>query len=89
MTRVALAGLLGRKLRTILTAVAIAISSSRPFLSNSLCAVGRSKPASVAPPIVATEPNLTMPEMRRRWMGPVASTPISSPTAKCFFFAVA
>ena len=40
------------------------IWSSLPTLPNSRCAVGRSKPASVAPPIVSTAPNLTRPEMR-------------------------
>ena len=34
------------------------IWSSLPFLSNSRCAVGRSKPASVAPPIVETRAEL-------------------------------
>ena len=40
---------------------ATAISSSLPSLSNSRCAVGRSKPASVAPPIVETAPNSDEP----------------------------
>ena len=55
---------------------ATAISSSLPGLSNSFCAVGTSKPASVAPPIVETEPNLISPETRRRVTGPSAWTPI-------------
>ena len=51
---------------------ATAISSNLPALSKIFCAVGRSKPASVAPPIVETEPNRTMPEMRSRSTGPLA-----------------
>ncbi len=51
---------------------ATAISSSLPGLSKMRWAVGRSKPARVAPPIVDTEPNLTIPEMRRFWTGPTA-----------------
>ena len=43
---------------------ATAISSSLPSFWKSRCAVGRSKPASVAPPIERTEPNSTIPEMR-------------------------
>ena len=35
-----------------------------PGLAEERCAVGRSKPASVAPPIVATEPNFTIPDTR-------------------------
>jgi len=61
---------------------ATAISSSFPSLPKSRCAVGKSKPASVAPPIVATEPNLTMPEMRRRSARPAACTPTCCPTSK-------
>ncbi len=45
-------------------------------------------PASVAPPIVETVPNLTSPEMRSLTTGPCDCTPISSPTLKCFLFAV-
>ena len=45
---------------------ATAISSSCPSLPNRRCAVGRSKPDKVAPPIVDTEPNLTKPETRSR-----------------------
>ena len=48
------------------------------------CAVGRSKIASVAPPSELTPPNLTMPTIRNRSTGPRVSTPIVSPTAKCF-----
>ena len=40
------------------------IWSSLPSLSKSRCAVARSNPASVAPPIELTEPNLTSPEIR-------------------------
>ena len=43
---------------------AIEISSSRPGLPKSFCAVGSAKPASVAPPSDAADPNLTIPEMR-------------------------
>ena len=60
---------------------ATAISSSLPCLSKSRCAVGRSKPASVAPPIVETDPNVTMPEMRRRSTGPTPCTPTCLPTS--------
>ena len=45
---------------------AIRIWSSVPSLPNSCCAVGRSKPRSVAPPIDSAPPNRTSPEMRRR-----------------------
>ena len=61
---------------------ATAISSRRPSFSKSRCAVGRSKPASVAPPMERSEPNSTIPEMRRRSTGPSTWTPISSPIAK-------
>ena len=44
---------------------------ARPRLPNSRCAVGRSNPARVAPPIVETLPNLTMPEIRSRCDRPV------------------
>ena len=54
-----------------------------------VCAVGTSKPASVAPPIWLRPPNLTRPEMRRlARSGPAAWTPTTSPTVKCFLFAV-
>ena len=60
-----------------------------PPCANSCCAVGRSKPASVAPPIVATEPNLTMPgDLATARPGPRPATPIVSPTVKSFFAAV-
>ena len=55
-------------------AAATAISSSLPCFSKIRCAVGRSNPASVAPPIVETEPNLTTPEMRSRSTGPSPCT---------------
>ncbi len=48
------------------------IWSSLPTLSKRAWAVGRSKPASVAPPIVSTEPNFTSPEIRSRCTGPWA-----------------
>ena len=41
------------------------------LLSKSRCAVGRSKPASVAPPRLDAPPNLTRPEMRILQLGPV------------------
>ena len=66
---------------------ATAISSRRPSFSNSRCAVGRSKPASVAPPIERLEPNSTIPEIRSRSTGPSTCTPISSPIAKPSFLA--
>ncbi len=61
---------------------ATAISSRRPSFWNSRCAVGRSKPASVAPPIERSVPNSTMPEMRSRSTGPSTCTPIPSPISK-------
>ena len=61
---------------------ATAISSSLPSLSKSRCAVSRSKPARVAPPIDPTEPKVMIPEIRRRSSGPAAWTPTSSPTSK-------
>ena len=64
------------------------IWSSLPSLSKSRCAVGRSKPASVAPPIESTEPNLTSPEIRSVSTGPSTWTPIESPTSRSFLLAV-
>jgi hypothetical protein len=61
---------------------ATAISSSLPTFLNSRWAVGRSKPARVAPPIVRPELNWTMPETRTRSTGPSACTPMVSPTSK-------
>ena len=57
-------------------------------MRNSFWAVGRLNPASVAPPIVSTEPNLTSPEILNCSTGPSACTPIVSPTARSFFDAV-
>src|SRR5215218_8492385 len=54
---------------------ATAISSSRPRFPKIRWAVGRSKPASVAPPIVETDPNRTRPEIRSRRAAPSAWTP--------------
>ncbi len=69
---------------------AIRIASSLPCLPKRSCAVGRSKPASVAPPIVARSPvNLTMPEMWKIRTGPSDWIPIVSPTPKSFLSAVA
>ncbi len=65
-----------------------AISSKRPVLSKSRCAVGRSKPASVAPPMVLEEPSRTVPEIRNCSTGPRACTPIVCPTSRCFLDAV-
>ena len=56
--------------------------------SKSVCAVARSKPASVAPPRLLAPPNLTIPEMRIFSSGPCAWTPIVSPTFRSFFPAV-
>ena len=67
---------------------ATATSSSLPSLSKSRCAVGRSKPARVAPPSEEAEPNVMIPEMRSRSAGPAAWTPTSSPTAKSSLSAV-
>ena len=64
------------------------MSSSLPSLSNSCWAVARLKPASVAPPSDAAEPNFTRPETRIWTTGPCACTPIVSPTLMCFFLAV-
>ena len=67
---------------------ATAISSSLPSLSKRRCAVGRSKPASVAPPSEEAEPKWMIPEIRSRSTGPTAWTPTSWPTAKCSLSAV-
>ena len=64
------------------------IWSSLPVLSKRRWAVGRSKPASVAPPMVETAPNLTRPETRSRSTGPCACTPICWPILMSFFPAV-
>ncbi len=60
------------------------IESSFPSLRKMRCAVGRSKIESVAPPSESTPPNLTRPTMRNVCSGPCATTPIVSPSAKCF-----
>ena len=66
------------------------IWSSLPCLSKSRWAVGRSKPASVAPPIEATEPNLTSPEIvQLPAPGPRPGRRSCSPTARSFLSAVA
>ncbi len=64
------------------------IWSSLPSLAKSRCAVARSKPASVAPPIELTAPNLTSPEMRSCSTGPSTWTPIVCPTFRSFLLAV-
>ena len=64
------------------------IWSSLPRFWNSTCAVGRSKPARVAPPRLAAPPNLTRPETRMRIDGPLACTAITSPTFRSFLCAV-
>ncbi len=61
---------------------ATAISSSLPSFLKSRCAVGRSKPARVAPPIERSELKRTMPATRSRSTGPSAWTPIVSPILK-------
>jgi hypothetical protein len=38
--------------------------------------------------MVETDPNLTRPEMRRRWTAPCAWTPTTWPILKCSFEAV-
>ena len=65
------------------------IWSSLPTLWKSRCAVGRSKPASVAPPIESTEPNLTIPETWSVSTGPSTWTPSVEPTSTSFLLAVA
>ena len=65
------------------------IESSFPSLRKIRCAVGRSKIESVAPPSEFSPPNLTRPTMRNVCSGPCATTPIVSPSAKCFDVAVA
>ncbi len=67
---------------------AIAISSSFPSLRRRRCAVGRSKPASVAPPIESPDENCMIPESSRRSTGPSACTPIVSPISKSSLSAV-
>ena len=64
------------------------IWSSFPSLSKSRWAVARSKPASVAPPIELTAPNLTRPEIRSFSSGPSTCTPIVWPTFRSFLSAV-
>jgi hypothetical protein len=69
---------LGRIARTSLSTrasetfgfAAIAISSRRPCLWKRRWAVGRSKPARVAPPSALAVPNLTIPEIRNCLTGP-------------------
>ena len=56
------------------------IRSSLLGLRNSCCAVGRSKIASVAPPIEETEASSAIPVTRNRSTGPRACTPIGLPT---------
>ena len=56
------------------------IWSSWLRFSNSFCAVGRSKIAMVAPPIVETPPSSAMPTMRNGFVGPCTDTPIFCPT---------
>ena len=56
------------------------IVSSLPILSNTRCAVGRSKIANVAPPSELRPPNFTSPTIRKVFTGPRAITPIMSPT---------
>lgn len=68
--------------------VAIRIWSSLPVLSNNRCAVPRSNPASVAPPIDDTAPNSTSPEIFICTAAPRAWTPIVSPVANPFSLAV-
>ena len=67
---------------------AIAISSSCPSFRSSRCAVRRSKPASVAPPIVSPDENCMIPETSSRCTGPSAWTPMTSPTSKSSLDAV-
>ena len=67
---------------------ATAISSSLPSLSKTLWAVGRSKPASVAPPI-ETDLKSTMPESRRYSTGPSAWMPTFFPIWRPWSSAVA
>ena len=64
------------------------IWSSLPCSAKRCCAVRRSKPASVAPPIVPTAPNFTRPDTRSRSTGPCACTPSCCPIAMCFLPAV-
>lgn len=64
------------------------MSSSFPTLPNRRCAVGRAKPARVAPPSEAEEPNWTRPEIRIATTGPFACTPIRSPARRLFLAAV-
>ena len=64
------------------------IWSSLPTLRNSVWAVGRSNPASVAPPRLEAPPKCTSPEIRNGSTGPSAWMPIDWPTLKSFFEAV-
>ena len=67
---------------------ATAISSRRPTLFMRRWAVGRSKPASVAPPIERPELNWMIPASGSSSTGPSTCTPIVSPTSKSSFAAV-
>ena len=69
-------------------AAATAISSSLPTFLKRRCAVGRSKPASVAPPIEIDALSRTMPETLSLSTGPSAWTPTTSPILKFSSFAV-
>ena len=64
------------------------IWSSLPSLPKSRCAVGRSKPLRVAPPIEPTEPSLTNPEILSISTGPSTWTPIVLPSTRSFLSAV-
>ena len=74
--------LLGRDVR--LATRSRSSRASRPC-GRCRCAVGRSKIASVAPPSELRPPKLArVPTMRNCSTGPRVSTPIVSPTSKCF-----
>ena len=64
------------------SAAAACTASSWPSLSSSLCAVGMSKIAKVAPPIELRSPYLAMPTISNSWAGPSAATPIRSPISR-------
>jgi hypothetical protein len=64
------------------------IESNCPSFSNSFCAVGRSKAASVEPPVAETPASAAVPDSRYFCTGPRAETPICSPRWKPWSLAV-
>ena len=70
------------------SAATTSISSKRPSRLSTSWAVGRVKPARVAPPRLPAEPKPMMPETVKVRAGPWSRTLTRSPTAKPCFSAV-